>query len=62
MERTIAQLVGSLAGVGIVFGLVAVFTLAVAWPLMLFSIMRSTKGIRRELAELNENISRKFPM
>lgn len=62
MEHSVAQLVGSLAGVGVAVALIAAFAFAVMWPLMLFSMMRSMKGIRRELVELNETISRKLPM
>jgi hypothetical protein len=55
-----SDLVTFLFGAGGFIVVIAMGALACFFPLMLFSIMRSMKGIRRELETLNETLQNKL--
>lgn len=59
---TAADLIAFVAGFGGVLTLLLMGAMACFFPLMLFSIMRSMKGIRRELETLNETLQNKLTM
>jgi uncharacterized membrane protein len=56
----IATLLGGFIGSWLVIGVVVFVALSFFTPLMLWSIMRSAKGIRRELSTLNETLQNKL--
>lgn len=53
---SVADVVTFIAGTGGMITLLIMAAMACFFPLMLFSIMRSMKGIRRELSTLNETL------
>jgi len=57
-----AKILGGLIGSWLVIGWIFFILLYAFMPLMLFSIMRSMKGIRRELSTLNETLQQRLTL
>ena len=60
MRSPVSDVLGGLIATWWLFMLLVGITIGVAWPLMVFSIMRNIKGIRGELRQLNETLGSKM--
>jgi uncharacterized membrane protein SpoIIM required for sporulation len=54
VEKEAMSLLGGGFVLSLLLGVIIAGTFGVAWPLMMFSMMRNTKKIRVELQRLNE--------
>lgn len=52
------ELLGLTGGLVVALGWMILLMFAGFWPLMMWSMVRSLKGIRRELTRMNDNLER----